>query len=350
MERWIVFYASDHGFGHLTRTMAIIEEVMKSSDYRISLVTGEKQSEFASLYLKNYLERIEIRSKRIDVGIICYEGSLEVDKTATEKNVRKYLGGMDALVAEEAAFYRGRDIVRVVTDISIAGIYLSRELGVPSVLISNFTWCEQYEHLDIDPSIIDVFQEAYSSCDRIIEYDVSLGMGRYGDTVQTGVLARSIDEKKVEELKALYGDILMVSCGKSATLSKVKIRNFPGTVIHTAGTSVETDSPLIELPLSVMNTQDYVAASSLIITKAGWGTIGEALVGHTPLILLKRDVKEDSEMTRILEERGLALSIGVEELEDFDYLQWKERITRELSLTDLSVIKNSNKEVARLLI
>jgi|GEM_PF-2064092 len=349
-DRWLIFYASNHGFGHLTRVMAIIDQLMVIGDYRISLVTGDKQGEFAKFYLKKYGDRIEVRTKDIDVGIICYENSLDVDVKKSNHHIKNYLNTLDYMVEEEVAFYRDRSNVRIIVDISILGIRLGKILGVPTTLITNFTWCEQYEHFHMDRDIIDTFEREYRSCDSIIEYDVSLGMERYGKTIKTGVLSREIDYSKVEELRKKYGRILMVSCGKSASLGNIKIINFEGTIIKTSGIEVESSCPVIELPLSVSNTQDYVAASEMIITKAGWGTIGEGLVGHTPMLLIERDVREDSEMTANLVERRLALSITTDELKEVDYIKWSRRIDNYILKENLDSLTNSALEVANLLL
>ena len=61
------------------------------------------------------------------------------------------------------------------------------------------------------------------------------------------------------------------------------------------------------------NTQDYLMASDFVITKAGWGTVSEALLGKKKIALLSRDnVAEDRNTIRKLVDRGLAIEV------DFD--------------------------------
>lgn len=350
MKKTIIFYVSNHGFGHLTRVMGIIEEILRVSDYKISLVSGEAQIQFAKKYLAQYGESIEFRYKNIDVGIICYENTLDVDVQKSNDEIWKYLDNIEELTIEEVEYYRGKDIKKVVVDISILGIKVARELKVESTLITNFTWCEQYEYFNMDRSLIKIFEDEYKSVDEIIEYDLSLGMKRYGDTVYGGLLCRKIDYEKVEEIKRKYGDILMISCGKSASLTNVKVNNFGGTIIKTVGIDVKSSGKIVELPLETINTQDYVAASSLVITKAGWGTLGEGLIGHTPMILLERDVREDTEMTRILKERRLAISIDEKSLMDFDYKLWKKKVDREIDQSKLEQIEESVGKVVDILL
>ena len=38
---WIIFYISSHGFGHLTRCLAIIEELLNRTPYNIYISSQE---------------------------------------------------------------------------------------------------------------------------------------------------------------------------------------------------------------------------------------------------------------------------------------------------------------------
>lgn len=349
--KYLVFYASNHGFGHLTRTIAIIEKILKISDYNISLVSGKSQIDFAKLYLADYLNRIEFRVVNTDIGLVCNWNSLGVNREETLKGIDNYLGSLDGILQSEIEHYKDMDIHRIIVDISILGIYLGKALNIPSTLITNFTWCQQYEYLEFPQGIIDKYKNTYKMADSIIEYDLSLGLGEYGDNITpTGLLAREIDENRVEELKEKYGKILMISCGKSATLDNIHIRNFDGTIIKTRGIEVTSTSPVIELDLNILDTQNYVAASEAIIAKAGWGTLGEGMVGHTPMILMERPVREDSEMIETLKSRRLAVSINPRDMHDIDYLDLKKRIDEDIDRSALNRIENKVEEVARLII
>ena len=73
------------------------------------------------------------------------------------------------------------------------------------------------------------------------------------------------------------------------------------------------------------NTQDYLIASDFVITKAGWGTVSEALLGKKKIALLSRDnVAEDRNTIRKLVDRGLAIEVNfdlekiLKDLEEFN--------------------------------
>ena len=72
---------------------------------------------------------------------------------------------------------------------------------------------------------------------------------------------------------------------------------FKGTIFTTSGIDIdyEGECNVVNLPIDILDTQNYIAASDMVITKAGWSTIGEAVLGHTNLVLIERpSSNEDS--------------------------------------------------------
>jgi len=76
----IAFYISSHGFGHLTRCLAIAEVILNTTNHNIYIACDNKQNEFAKIYLKNYESRVIYNRVRTDVGLYNKQGSLEIDK------------------------------------------------------------------------------------------------------------------------------------------------------------------------------------------------------------------------------------------------------------------------------
>ncbi|UPO97418.1 hypothetical protein MKD34_00860 [Cetobacterium somerae] len=138
-------------------------------------------------------------------------------------------------------------------------------------------------------------------------------------------ICRKIDNKKIQEIKEKYGHSIFISCGKSAQLEKITIRNFKGTVFTTSGIDVENrDGVVVKLQLDILDTQSYIGASEFVITKAGWVTIAECICNKTKMILLERDgVLEDTHIINELKKKSNAKSIKFEELIELDYLKIK---------------------------
>ncbi len=81
----------------------------------------------------------------------------------------------------------------------------------------------------------------------------------------------------------------MVTCVKSATLNKINIKNFKGTIFTTSGTDINCDygCNVVNLPIDILDAQSYIAASGMAISKARGGTIAEGIIGNTNLVLIE---------------------------------------------------------------
>ena len=49
-KQYLAFYTSSHGFGHMTRCLAIIEELLETTDNMIYLASDSYQNSFALLH------------------------------------------------------------------------------------------------------------------------------------------------------------------------------------------------------------------------------------------------------------------------------------------------------------
>lgn len=162
----------------------------------------------------------------------------------------------------------------IVSDISPIGCSRGNKLNIPIKLISNFSWGEQYEYLGLDKEIISKFKEAYSYADRVIKYDLCLLMDitNNDEVYEVGFVCRYINEAKVNQIKEQYGESIFITCGKSASLNSISIRNFRGTIFTTSGIEVICDDEcsVVKLPIDILDTQNYISASEIVIAKTGW--------------------------------------------------------------------------------
>lgn len=214
---------------------------------------------------------------------------------------------------------------------------------------------EQYEYIGIDESIIDKYRQAYSYVIKFIKYDLCLPISSINceEVYEVGFTCRYIDLDKVEKIKQQYGKSIMVTCGKSANLNTINIKNFKGTIFTTSGIDItcEEDCNVVNLPIDTLDTQNYIAAGDMVITKAGWGTIGEVVLGHTNLVLIERpSAKEDSFNIEELKKRNLAISINEEDLLDLDIEKLREKLKQEIDYDKLNSYKNDAAKVAEIIL
>ncbi len=48
----LAYYVSNTGFGHITRSLAIIEHILEASDYSIYLACGKDQIEYSKVFYR----------------------------------------------------------------------------------------------------------------------------------------------------------------------------------------------------------------------------------------------------------------------------------------------------------
>ena len=352
---YIALYISSHGFGHMTRCLGIMENILKTSNYNLYIVCNKKQNDFVRIYLTKYKNRIIYKDLVTDIGLINKENSLEVDKISLEQKLYDFTLSWENVVNEEYDFLKNLNIKCIVSDISPIGTLVGNKLKLHVVLITNFTWVEQYEYIGIEQSIINKYRQAYSYVTKFIKYDLCLPIGSVNckDINEVGFTCRNINLDKVEKIKQQYGKSIMITCGKSANLNTINIKNFKGTILTTSGIEItcEDECNVVNLPIDTLDTQNYIAASDMVITKAGWGTIAEGIIGHTNLVLIERpSAKEDSFNIEELKKRNLAISINEEDLLDLDIEKLREKLKQEIDYDKLNSYKNDAAKVAEIIL
>lgn len=352
---YIALYISSHGFGHMTRCLSLVENILKNTEYSIYIACGKKQNDFARIYLSKYKSRIIYKDLVTDIGLINKENTLEVDKEKLENKLVEFVSSWKYIVNKEVEKLKNLNIKSIVCDISPIGCLVGNKLNLPVTFISNFTWIEQYEHLGIDEALINKFRTAYSCINKFIQYDLCLAKDyiNANEIYNGGFVCREIDNSKVDEIKAKYGKSIFITCGKSASLNCINIKNFSGTIFTTSGIDISTDKEcnIIQLPIDILDTQNYIAASDIVITKAGWGTIAEAILGHTNLVLIERpSAKEDTFNIEKIKENKLGISIKEQDLANIDIQDIKNRLNNNIDYNKLNSYKNNAKKVVDIIL
>ena len=335
----------------MTLYLEIIEELLERTDHLIYLASGAFQNRFARIYLARFGYRVIYRDIRTEVGLINKDNSLQVDIPRLEHELTDFMADWDTAVAAEVDILRNLPVACVISDISAIGIQVGEQLGVRNIGIANFTWCEQYEFLGLSEILIDRFREVYAKLDILIEYDLMLPAPKLlVPRKQTGFICRRFDSDRIAVIKAQYGPSLFITCGKSASLVNIQIDNYDGTIFATSGINITAtgNATVVQLPIETFDTHNYLAASDIVIAKAGWGTISEALLSNRNLVLIDREgVLEDSENIEELKRRGVAVSIKESDLARIDMQAISDLIADNIIRENLDVYQDSLKDIIR---
>lgn len=313
----IAFYISDHGFGHASRNIPIIRYILEVyKNIKIIVKTGKAQGEFIKDLIDDHNCRVSYYFEQMDVGLILKEGSLDMDVKSLEGRVKLYIDSFNKKIRKESQFLHYNNVDLIVSDIVPWVFKCSKNLNIQNILITNFTWVEIYKEY-LSKEIVDEYVSCYSLADKALFYELYMeDMKDYIEEYEeVSLCSRKFNVEQVDKIKNSFNKkIVYISVGRSVDLKgKIDVSNLNYDFIVTDGIKI-TGHNVHYLNKETLNTQDYLMASDFVITKAGWGTISEALLCKKKLALLSRDgVAEDRDTIRKLKENGLAIKVNYEE-------------------------------------
>ena len=162
-------FITSHGFGHGTRTCAVLNEVAKSRSCKFDI--------FSTLpnwfFIHNLPELdLELHNIQTDVGLVQKSPFIH-DLTETLKQLEKFTQFNNRDFLECLKIVRNKDFDLLISDISPVGLEIGKQMGIPSTLIENFTWnwiyqeyC--YSHLGFN-RINEILEKSYSYADLHIQ-------------------------------------------------------------------------------------------------------------------------------------------------------------------------------------
>lgn len=308
----VIFYLSDHGFGHAARNIPIIKELL-ATDKKLKIIvkTGVAQGEFIQ---SNFLDesRLRVIKEAMDVGLVLKPMSFEMDVLALEEHVQQYIESWEQRIEREVQFLTHEQPDLIVSDIVPWVFQVAKQVNIKSVLISNFTWVDIYEEY-LRAELVKAYEDCYDLTDEVLVYELSSSKmkNRFVKYDEMSLCAREFDLSAVAEIQSRYElPLVFVSVGRSVDLAEeIDVSNEPYHFIVTEGIQLIGEN-VTYLPKETPNTHDYVCASKFVITKAGFGTVAEALLAKKKIAVIERDsIAEDRATVEWLVSHGLALPI-----------------------------------------
>ncbi len=294
----IVFYISGHGFGHATRSIAIIRELAKNNGIQIIIKTSSPLN-FIKESLADY-NNIDYLYSENDVGLILKKNSFIVDREKMQKEVNEWVNNWYNLIEKQIIYLQQNQIDLIISDITPWVFASAKEAGIRSIAISNFTWYDQYRELLIKDKAVEKVGEIYQDADLFLCYPLYLGLEKVDQYEEIGFFCREFNKEQAKTIKENMGGnkkLVFVGIGKSVDyniLNKIKFQDYKQyNWLFSAGTKVEGDN-IYKIPEGITEAQNYIAASDYAITKAGWGTVSELVLSKVPMILInRREIPED---------------------------------------------------------
>ncbi len=294
----IAYYVSDYGYGHAARSIAVIRQLLADSPVPLHLVINCGKALgflYESLQPFQGHHQLEFRTLFSDTGYVLQHDSIAADIQGLREQYRHDMSLFDERVTQECEFLLRRRAQLVISDISPIPIVAASHAGIESLGISNFTWYTAYRDM-LEPQELNELRAAYAQMDHFIGL-AGCAEPAWGckDRIHTGFFCRQPDAAEVKRIRhRLAGDgrrIVFFALGMSIEveeLQKLPIWDSEHTTFIVSSNMTVEREHIHRIPPDYSESQNYVAAADLVITKPGWGTIGEAVVLNKPLLLLNR--------------------------------------------------------------
>lgn len=292
----IRYYISDHGYGHASRSIALIRGLQRDMGAIISLRTHTSAD-----FLSQSLFECRIDKQKNDVGPIMDAATSSVDTIKTEKHIKTWLESWDNFVREETKYCLEHSVDLIISDITPQAFLVGKECGIPSVAVSNFTWDLIYSELFGDTCEVNLIRDAYTCADAALVLPLNEPMSIFKKQQPVPLLTRPITIPR-NDLRAYhhiepYDKVVYVGSGLSVNMLPDCLDQLveSGYKILLSGNSHYTNDEVIHIPSNATETQNYIGMCDLVVTKSAYSTVSEAIHAKIPLLIYHRDgIAEDS--------------------------------------------------------
>ncbi len=305
-----VFYITAHGFGHATRTLTLIEQLL-AERRDLQIVVRSSVPEW-------FLRRsgppdLAIQSVTADTGMVQID-SLRINIEATAQRAADFYQTFAARVAAEAAALTRLGASVVVGDIPPLAFAAAHAAGVPSVAVANFTWDWIYQAYPqfaaSAPGVVDTMQAGYAQASQALRLPFAGGFESMRDvTTDIPLIARHSRLGRDESRRRLripsdrpvvlasFGghtthvpyDVVADRCDITLVLTE---RESPDEAPHTKIRRFG----FAELDHVGIRYEDLVAAADIVVSKPGYGIVSECIANKTALLYTSRGYFVENEV------------------------------------------------------
>jgi len=314
MQKTICYYITGFGFGHLTRSLAIIEALLvKYADVHVIIKADNRLLDKARQYLQKYTGRFSLHSFASHFSIIVDPVTLRVDLQATAGDALRWIGNLPVSAQAETKFLAEQRVDLVLSDIVPEAFRAAKQQDIPAIGISNFTWYEICADVLGTNPILAPLLDMYHEAGELLVYPFSTGdYLPITPRREVGPVTRPFDQEKIGQIRKQYKKgtrpLAFLSVGGSTQVEDFPLRADMDYLV-TMGIEVEDVPNVHRLSPDIPDSHNYLAACDVVITKCGWSTVAEAALAGVPLWLMlsKNGWLEE----RCIYQEVSSLSIGI---------------------------------------
>ena len=321
-----------HGFGHAARAAAVLEATAKRIPAECVVVTTVPEWFFSDSLSCPFL----YHSMTTDIGLV-QKNSLQEDMRATLTALDAFYPLAQQRIGRAMELFSGCDLI--VCDIAPLGLVAAERLGIPSLLLENFTWDWIYSgYLEDCPALqphIEYLQKIYGRATRHLQAEpvcrpvaglqtivpISRAVKQSREEVRSRLAVKAEEKLVLLTMGGVEGDEYAL-----APLSEAKGYVF---VLGGQGDQFKFSGNLRSVPKqSDFYHPDLVAASDLVVGKAGYSTLAEVYAAGVPFAYISRASFRESAVLADFIRRGKGgTELAENELHDGSWVQRLDELT-----------------------
>jgi L-arabinokinase len=299
----LAFYISGHGYGHASRQIEIINTIARRAPGSRILI---RSSAARQLFERTVSAQYELDPRPCDTGVVQID-SLRLDEAETIHHAAEFYRTFESRARDEADLLTSRGVRLVVADAPPLACAAAARAGIPSIVISNFTWDWIYsgypEHLPAAPELIPTIQRAYRAAAAAWRLPMHGGFDTFEKVVDLPFVARRATHTREDTRRALglpldrrialssfsvYGadgiDFSSLDCTRRWDI--VQTWSGSGDAPPTCDGTRFVHEP--SLYAAQLRYEDLVAACDVVVTKPGYGIISECIANGTAIVYTSR--------------------------------------------------------------
>jgi|GEM_PF-250509 len=294
----VLCYVSGHGYGHLTRTIALVNALFDAdTDVSIFVRTA------APRWLLDACARRPVACSEapIDAGVL-ERGPMHQDREGTLEAYARVLARRNDLIAREIEFCREHAVSVIVSDIPPLASEVGAAAGLPVVAVGNFSWDYIYRpwerafpHFE---GLVDDIRRSYAETGLLLRLPLSHEMDAFPRQRNIPFIARGRTWPVGEGRRRLgipeseTRPLVLVTMRMGHHLARATNRLAAGgefMVLTFDGEGLDPSPNLRVLHRSLQPVfPDVLATVDLLVSKLGYSMCAETVAGRTPVLYAPR--------------------------------------------------------------
>ena len=328
-----------HGFGHAARMAAILAAIGRRVDIKPVICTTGPRWFFADSLAMPF----SYHPSATDIGLV-QKNSLVEDLPATLRALDRFYPLAEKRLAEVVDIFH--DCACILCDIAPLGIAAARRLGVPSVLIENFTWDWIYGgYLDQEKGLlphIEYLHSMYRQADYHLQTIPICHRSPGAEPIAPVSRARKMGRSEIRRLLAIDEQAFVILL----TMGGIGGEDYEIRPLQRAGEYVfllagQGKSPVVSGNLRFLPGEcgffhpDLIGASDLVVGKVGYSTLAEVYDAGVPWAYIPRKAFPESRvLVEFIRQNRMGFEVSADDVHNGS---WLHRLPGQINM-----VSNSN--------